>query len=174
MATDDIIKPTRERMRRVEGYDELTETQAGGVTKKSGALRVWTQLENLYRNGRLTGEQYQAGLKYYADWWLGLEAGRSTTMRWSEYISGLGGGDGNMDAAERRVFHAKRWAEANKILEELGVRKAIHWLVINDIKPENIGRKHWGYSGRKTASAGAVTGISIALQRLAKFYGLAK
>jgi hypothetical protein len=171
---DDIINPTPERMRHSIGHDELTETQAGGVTKKSGAKRMWTQLENLYRNGRLTGEQHQAGLKYYADWWLGLEAGRSTTMRWSEYISGLGGGDGNMDAAERRVFHAKRWAEANKILEELGVRKAIHWLVINDIKPENIGRKYWGYSGRKTASAGAVTGISIALQRLAKFYGLVK
>lgn len=173
MPDDQIIKPNKHRLRRAPGYDELTETQAGGVTKKSGAVRVWTQVENLYRNKRLTDEQYQAGLKYYADWWLGLEAGRSTTMRWSEYISGLGA-SGDMDAAERRVFHAKRWAEANKILEELGVRKVIHWLVVNDIKPENIGRKHWGYSGRKTASAGAVTGISIGLQRLAKFYGMVK
>lgn len=174
MAADDIIKPTRERMRRAVGYDELTEAQAGGVVRKSGAVRLWNQLENLYRNGRLTPEQYQAGQKYYADWWLGLEAGRSITMRWSEYISGLGGGDGNLDAAERRVFHAKRWAEANKVLEEMGTRKCIHWLIINDIKPENIGRKFWGYAGKHGACASAVTGIVISLERLAKFYGLVR
>jgi hypothetical protein len=170
----DAIKPTRQRMRRAPGYDELTEAQSGGVARKSGAVRVWSQLENLYRNRRLTDEQYQAGQKYYADWWLGLEAGRSITMRWSEYISGLGGGDGNMDAAERRVFHSRRFAKANEVLEGLGTRKAVHWFVINDIKPEDIGRKFWGYSGRKTASAGAVTGIALSLQQLAKFYGLAK
>lgn len=172
--TDEVIKPTRQRMRRAPGYDELTEAASGGVTRKSGAVRVWTQLENLYRNRRLTDEQYQAGQRYYADWWLGLEAGRSITMRWSEYISGLGGGEGNLDAAERRVFHAKRFAQANEILEELGVRKALHWLVINDVPCEAIGRKFWGYRTRFTASAGAVTGISIGLQRLAKFYGLVK
>lgn len=172
--TDEIIRPTRQRMRRAPGFDELTETQRGGVTRKTGAVRVWTQLENLYRNRRLTPEQYEAGQRYYADWWLGLEAGRSITMRWSEYISGLGGGEGNMMAAERRVYHAKRWAQANEILEELGTRKAVHWLVINDTPAEAIGRKFWGYSGKHSAAAGAVTGIGISLQRLAKFYGLVK
>lgn len=171
---DDIVRPTKQRMRLAPGFDELTETQAGGTTRKSGAVRVWSQVENLYRNGRLTAEQHQAALKYYADWYIGLQSRGKVTMRWSEYISGLGGGSGNLDAAERRVFHSKRWAEANKLLEELGTRKAVHWLVINDVKPEDIGRKFWGYSGRKTASAGAVTGISLSLQRLAKFYGLVK
>ena len=173
-AADEIVKPTRQRMRRAPGFDEMTETQAGGVTRKSGAVRLWTQLENLYRNGRLTPEQYQAGQRYYADWWLGLEAGRSITMRWAEYISGLGSGEGNMDAAERRVFHAKRWAAANKVLEEMGTKKLVHWLVIADIKPELIGRRAWGYRTRFTASAGAVTAIGISLQRLAKFYGMAR
>ena len=170
---DDIVKPTRERMRRAPGYDELTETQAGGTTRKSGAVRVWSQLENLYRNRRLTDEQYQAGQKYYADWYLGLGAGRSITMRWSEYISGLGG-SGNLDAAERRVFHRKRFAEANKLLDDMGTRKAIHWFVINDTPCGAIGKKFWGYREVRTASAGASTSIAISLQRLAKFYGLAK
>jgi hypothetical protein len=170
----DTIKPTRQRMRRAPGFDELTETQSGGVARKSGAVRVWSQLENLYRNRRLTDEQYQAGQKYYADWWLGLEAGRSITMRWSEYISGLGGGDGNMDAAERRVFHGRRFAKANEILDGLGVRKAVHWFVINDIPAEQIGRKFWGYKGQRAASASATTVVGLALQQLAKFYGLAK
>jgi hypothetical protein len=172
--SDEVIKPTRQRMRRAPGHDELVETAAGGTTRKSGAVRVWSQLENLYRNGRLTPEQHQAGLKYYADWYIGLESRGSITMKWSEYISGLGGGSGNMDAAERRVFHAKRWAQANKILEDLGTRKCIHWLVINDIKPEMIGRRFWGYKGKHSASAGAVTGIALSLQMLAKFYGLVK
>ena len=171
--TDDVIKPTRQRMRRAPGYDELLETAAGGTTRKSGAVRVWSQLENLYRNGRLTPEQHQAGQKYYADWYLGLESRGSVTMKWSEYISGLSG-SGDMDAAERRVFHSKRFAQANKILEELGTRKAVHWFVINDMPCEAIGRRFWGYRSVSTASAGASTSIAISLQRLAKFYGLVK
>jgi hypothetical protein len=174
MADDALIRPTKERLRYSPGNDELTEAQAGGVPKKTGAVRVWTQLENLYRNRRLTAEQYQAGQRFYADWWLGLESGRSITMRWSEYISGLTGGEGNMDAAERRVFHYKRFSAANKLLDEIGVRKAVHWLVINDYPCESIGRKYWGYYGARSASAGAVVGIGIGLSRLAKFYGIEK
>jgi hypothetical protein len=171
--TDDVIKPTRQRMRRAPGWDELMETQAGGTTRKSGAVRVWTQLENLYRNRRLTDEQYQAGQKYFADWYLAGFAPR-VTSRMSEWVQNNSGSPGNLDAAERRVFHAKRWAQANAILEELGTRKAVHWLVITDTPAEAIGRKYWGYSGKHSAAAGAVTGISISLQRLAKFYGIAK
>lgn len=170
---EDVIKPTRQRLRRAPGLDEIVETLPGGTTRKSGAVRVWSQLENLYRNNRLTAEQYQAGQKYYADWYLGLQAGRSVTMKWSEYISGLGG-DGNLDAAERRVFHSKRFAAANVLLDELGTRKAVHWLVINDMPAETIGRKFWGYAGKHSASAGAVTGITVSLHRLSKFYGLMK
>lgn len=173
MADDEIIRPTSERMRRVRGYDELTEAQAGGVVRKSGAVRIWSQLENLYRNGRLTAEQHQAGQKYYADWYLAGFAPR-VTSRMAEWVQNAGGSPGNLDAGERRVFHAKRFAQANAKLEELGTRKAVHWLIINDTPAEQIGRKHWGYSGRKTASAGAVTAVAISLQMLAKFYGLLK
>lgn len=170
----EIIKPTRQRMRRAPGFDELTETQAGGTTRKSGAVRVWSQLENLYRNRRLTDEQYQAGQKYFADWYLAGFSPR-VTSRMSEWVQNNGGaGSGNLDAAERRVFHAKRFAQANVLLEELGTRKAVHWLIINDTPCEAIGRKFWGYSGKHSAAAGAVTGIVISLQRLAKFYGLEK
>ena len=170
---DDVVKPTRQRMRLAPGFDELTETQAGGTTRKSGAVRVWSQLENLYRNRRLTDEQYQAGRKFYADWYLGGFQPRITS-RMSEWVQGAAGGVGNMDAAERRVFHQRRFAQANAILEELGTRKAVHWLIIADTPAESIGRRFWGYGGRKTASAGAVIGISVSLQRLAKFYGIAK
>ena len=170
---EDIVKPTRERLRRAVGLDEVVETTTGGITRKNGAVRVWSQLENLYRNNRLTPEQHQAGLKYYADWYLSIESRARVTMRWSEYISGLGG-SGNMDAAERRVFHGKRWAEANKRLEDIGMRKAIHWLVINDVPCEQIGRKFWGYKTKHKASASATTAAALALQLLAKFYGLVK
>lgn len=170
---DDIVKPTRQRMRRAPGYDELSETTSGGISRKSGAVRVWSQLENLYRNRRLTDEQYQAGQKYYADWYLaGFQP--NVTSKMQEWIQNGGGGFGSMDAMERRVFHQKRFAQANEILEGLGTRKAVHWLCINDIPTEQIGRKFWGYSGRKTASAGAVIGVTISLQQLAKFYGIAK
>lgn len=170
---EEIIRPTAERMRRVQGYDELTETQRGGTVRKTGAIKVWNPLENLYRNGRITPEQHQAGLKYYADWWLGTQSGRSVTMKWSEYISGISG-SGDMDAAERRVFHSKRFAKANERLEDIGMRKAIHWLVINEIPCEQIGRRFWGYRTKHKASASATTAAALALQLLAKFYGLVK
>jgi hypothetical protein len=170
---DDIVKPTRERMRRAPGYDELTEVNAGGVSRKSGAVRVWSQLENLYRNKRLTDEQYQAGQKYYADWYLaGFQP--NVTSKMQEWIQNGGGGQGSMDAMERRVFHQKRFAQANALLEDMGVRKAIHWLCINDTPCEQIGRKFWGYKTKHKASASAATAAGLALQLLAKFYGLVK
>lgn len=173
LMTEDVIKPTRQRMRRAPGFDELTETQAGGTTRKSGAVRVWSQLENLYRNRRLTDEQYQAGQRYFADWYLAGFSPR-VTSRMSEWVQGAAGAPGDLDAAERRVFHQKRFAQANEILEDLGTRKAVHWFVINDTPCEAIGRKFWGYREVRTASAGASTSIAISLQRLAKFYGLVK
>jgi hypothetical protein len=170
---DDIVKPTRERLRRAPGITEMVEVVGGGVTRKSGAVRIWSQLENLYRNRRLTDEQYQAGQKYYADWYLSGFAPR-VTSRMAEWVQNGGGGQGSMDAMERRVFHQKRFAQANAVLEGLGTRKAVHWFVLGDTPAEQIGRKFWGYAGKHSASAGAVTGIAISLQQLAKFYGLVK
>ena len=91
-----------------------------------------------------------------------------------EWIQNGGGGQGSMDAMERRVFHQKRFAQANALLEDMGVRKAIHWLCINDTPCEQIGRKFWGYKTKHKASASAATAAGLALQLLAKFYGLVK
>ena len=170
---DDIVKPTPQRMRRAPGFDELTETLPGGRTRKSGAKRVWTQLDNIYRNGRLSPEQHAAGLKYFTDWYLAGFAPR-VTSRMAEWVQNSGAGSGNLDSAERRVFHQKRFAQANIVLEEMGTRKAVHWFLINDTPAEAIGRKFWGYKGKHSASAGAVTGITLSLQMLARFYGLVK
>lgn len=173
MTDDQVIKPTRQRMRRAPGFDELTETQAGGTTRKSGAVRVWDPLENLYRNGRLTSEQYQAGRKYEADWYLAGFAPR-VTSRMQEWIQNWGGSPGNLDAAERRVFHQRRFAEANKLLDTFDFRKPIHWLICNEIPAEAIGRKAWGYRTRHKANTAGRVDIARALQGLAKFYGLVK
>ena len=60
------------------------------------------------------------------------------------------------------------------LLDELGIRKAVHLFVINDIPAEHIGRKLNGYRGQRAATASGVTIIGIGLQHLARFYGLAK
>lgn len=168
------ILPTDERLRMAPGFDELTEASAGGVLKKTGAIRVWSALENLYRNRLITPEQYDAGEKLYRDWYLGHVASAQVTMKWSEYISGLGGGEGNLDAAERKAFHAKRYAQANVLLDQLRIRKPVHWLVINDIKPEDVGRRLRGYRGQRAASASGTTAVALGLDLLARFYGIAK
>lgn len=168
------ILPTPERMAQVNGFDELAEATAGGMLKRTGAIRVWSALENLYRNRLITGPQYDAGEKFYRDWYIGHVASSQVTMKWSDYVSGLSGPGGNLDAAERKAFHAKRYAQANAMLEQLRIRKPIHWLVINDIKPQDVGRRFRGYRGADRASAAGTTVVAIGLELLAKFYGLVK
>lgn len=170
------ITATPERMRLAGyAYDEMAEATAGGMLKKTGAIRVWSALEDLYRNKRITGPQYDAGEKYYRDWYLGHMASSQITMKWSDYVSGLGGGDNqSMDAAERKVFHVKRYAAANALLDSIDLRKPVHWLVINDIKPRDVGSRFRGYRGADKAQAAGTTTIAIGLQALAKFYGLIK
>lgn len=168
---DDIVKPTPQRMRMAPGFDELTEALPGGRTRKSGARKIWSQLENLYRNRRLTDEQHAAGEQYYRDWYLSGQSPKITS-KMAEWVQNSSGGSGNMDAAERRVFHQKRFRQANGILEEMGMRKLVHWFVINDIPCEAIGKKFWGYRDIRTASASASASVAISLQRLAKFYGM--
>lgn len=170
------VPATPERIRLAGyGFDELAEATAGGMLKKTGAIRVWSALEDLYRNKRITGPQYDAGEKYYRDWYIGFMASSQVTMKWSDYVSGLGGSDNqSMDAAERKVFHVKRYAAANAILEQLDIRKPVHWLVINDIKPRDVGSRFRGYRGADKAQAAGATAVAIGLQALAKFYGLVK
>ena len=170
-----ILAPTPERMRQAGyAFDELAEASAGGMLKKTGAIRVWSALENLYRNRLITAPQYDAGEKYYRDWYIGFQAPAQITMRWSDYVSGLGADGGSMDAAERRVFHVKRFAEANGLLERIDMRKPIHWLVINDVHPQDVGRRLRGYRGKDKAAAAGTTAVALGLQALAKFYGLVK
>lgn len=168
------VGPTPERLAKASGIDEMAEATTGGVLKKSGAIRVWSALENLYRNRLISGPQYDAGEKLYRDWYLGHVASSQVTMKWSDYVSGLSGGGGNLDAAERKAFHAKRYAEANTLLDQLRIRKPVHWLVINDIKPQDVGHRYRGYRGKERASAAGTTVVAIGLELLAKFYGLVK
>lgn len=167
------ILPTPERLKMAVGYDELTEANAGGMLRKTGAIRLWSALEDLYRKKLITPEQYDAGEKLYRDWYLGHVAPSKVTMKWTEYISGLGG-TGNLDAAERKAFHAKRYAQANLLLDQLRVKKPVHWLVINGIKAEDVGRRLRGYRGQRAASASGTTAVALGLDLLARFYGLAK
>jgi hypothetical protein len=170
---DEIIRPTKERMRKAIGYTEVVEAMPGGLTRKNGALRITRNLDDLLSKRLITPEQHAAGQKYYADHEMAGFSPR-VTMRWSEWIQGLAGSPGNLDAAERRVFHKKRWHQANQLLEERGWRKAVHWLVMDDLKIEQIGRKYWGYRNDRAASASGRATVADALQLLAKFYGLVK
>jgi hypothetical protein len=169
------IGPTPERMAQIgRDFDPVTEAAAGGMLKRTGAIRVWSQLENLHRNGLITTPQYDAGEQYHRDWYLGFQASAQVTMRWSEHISGMGGSGTAMDAAERRAFHARRFAGANGLLETMGLRKSVHWLVINDVRPREVGHRLRGYRGRDQAKAAGTTAVAIGLQCLARFYGLSK
>lgn len=171
-ADDDIVKPTKERMRKVIGFDEMVEAQSGGTLKKSGAIRLHGPILDIFKKRRITPEQFAAAEKYFADWYIAHGSQQRVTMKWQEYIGGGFSPAGNMDAGERRSFHAKRFAQANALLEELKLRKPVHWMVICEQTAEQIGRLHWRYSGKHSAGTAAVVGIQSGLQRLAVFYGI--
>lgn len=170
---DEIIRPTRERMAKAIGHEEVVEVTPGGMTRKNGAVRLTGAVADIYKKGRIDDVQLSAAERYYLDWYIGFGSTERVTMRWAEYIGGHSPG-GSLDAAERRVFHQKRYAEANKLLEQMGWRKPVHWLVITDRTAEQVGRLHYRYRGKHSGSAAAVTGLRDALQFLAVFYGLAK
>ena len=171
----DVVLPTPQRLRMIgNNFDALSEATTGGIPKKTGAIRVWSSLENLYRNGHISGQQRDAGERYYRDWYIGFQASAAVTMKWSEHISGADGAAPVMDVAERKVFHAKRFALANKMLDEIQMRKPVHWLCINDIRAEDIGRRSRGYRSKDKAQAAGTTLAVVGLQNLAKFYGLVK
>jgi len=171
----EAIGPTPERLAQIgRACDPVTEADAGGMLKRTGAIRVWSQLENLHRNNLITTHQYDAGEQYHRDWYLGFQASAQVTMKWSEHISGMGGSATVLDAAERRAFHARRFAEANGLLDTIGLRKPIHWLCISDIRPRDVGHRLRGYRGRDQAKAAGATAIAIGLDVLARFYGLIK
>lgn len=172
--TDDIVRPTPERLAMIgDGFDNVTETVSRNQVRATGAVRVWSSLEHLYRNHAISEAEYDAGEQFYRDWFLGFHASEQTTMQWSEYIPGSGG-SGDLDAAERRTFHARRFARANARLDEIGVRKLVHWVVINGLNAEQVGRRWRGYRTRHKAAASGATAVSMALGVLAKFYGLAR
>lgn len=174
--TDDVVRPTPERRMQIgDRWDPVTETTARNVVKDTGAVRAWSSLENLYRNRVITGTMRDAGEKYYRDWFLGYHASESTTMRWSDYVQGGGATGGQpLDAAERRVFHVRRFQDVNRLLDQIGVRKPVHWLIINDLTVEQIGRQGRGYRGKDSASAAGATLIVLGLKAMARFYGLEK
>lgn len=174
-AVPGAVGPTPERISKAQGLDHLAEATSGGMLKRTGAVRLWSALENLYRNRLITAVQRDAGEKFYADWFIGYHAASQITMRWSDYVSGFGAGDNQtMDAAERRVFHVRRFQDASKLLDTFDIRKPVHWLVINDIHPQDIGRRFRGYRGKDKAASAGTTTVAIGLQALAKFYGLIK
>jgi hypothetical protein len=170
---DEIIRPTKERMRKAIGWTEMVEVASGGTTRKSGAVREIRWLDDLWQKGLVSSEEREAGYKYQTDHELAGYSPR-VTLDYRRMMGGLDRGQPDMDAAERRVFHRDRWHKANKILEEIKCKKAMHWFLIENIKPETIGRQYWGYGGQRASTASARATISIALYRLARFYGIVR
>jgi hypothetical protein len=173
------ITATPERMQMVgQNFDEMAEATSGGLLRKTGAIRVWTSLENLYRNKVISAIEKDAGDQYYRDHYIVHVGGMNVTMNWSDHVSSFGGSYGNLDAAERREFHRKRLHAANKTLKNMTMDerfyKLIQWVVVDDCGSTEVGRRARGLRDRKRAGASGSASISDALAVLAQFYGMSK
>lgn len=164
------ISPTPERLAKVEtGTIHLVETEGKGGTTKRAGLKIISPLEELMYHERITEKEYQAGMRYYADY-VYAERPSQAVMRWKEYISNSHSPE-DLDHAERVTFHSKRYADAQRVLGPY-MGAVARMLLVEEMSCVQIGRAVHGYKNLNSASASGVAMATAMLDLLARFYRL--
>jgi hypothetical protein len=170
MEEEERIGPTPERLAKVEtGVIDLVETEGKGGTTKRAGMKIISPLEELMYNQRITEREYQAGMRFYADY-VYTERPSQAVMRWKEYISASHSPQ-DLDHAERVAYHSKRYADAKRVLGTY-MGSVARMLLIEEMSCETIGKVIHGYRNRNSASASGMGMATAMLDMLARFYRL--
>ena len=168
--TDERDGPTPERLSKVKTamVDVMETVTRGGALKMTGR-RIVTPLDDLRHHDRITEREHAAGMRYYADY-VYAERPSQSVMRWQEFVSSSHT-PGELDGAERKAFHSRRFADANAWLGKY-LASIVRMLVVEDMAAMEIGVAVFGYKHRNSASSAGVALASAGLERLASFYRL--
>ena len=164
MTTDRTIGPTPERLAKA---GDQVEAFSPGENVHHAAIRMLDghPLERLATRGVITGDQYHAGTRFYADW----------------YYSGLAA-SGVIDPSREVVDGGQTIRESDRKLAAMTSYKRavqaigmIHSTVVTDLvlleQPvEAWGRKWFGQKAAKLAKAQAHAALIMALQALDHHY----
>ena len=154
-----LVPPTPERVAKAEGFFHAA---------KDGSIIVKdAHFERLHSRGKITQQQYDAGVKYRHHWHNGGMQERYAVQN----FMGVGGGEGweYLPATERQVQHREIYRKA---VQDLGpiLSVVVEDIVCREADPVMIGRKLWHYADDKQARAAATSALVIGLDRLYRFF----
>jgi hypothetical protein len=179
--------PTPERRQHmVEALAAFLETVNGKTVQPTGALRITSVCDAMLRRGQITQVEHQAAEKLYADFQRGMKGSVGLTQNYGERTGGSSSpawqhDADTMDPAERRSFYHRRFMNAcrslgNLLLVESMLRTVCEIGALGETKQctlADIGRDLLGYQQEAQCQAGGAVVIKIALEIIARFYGLA-
>lgn len=170
MSAEELVRPTPERLGKVSPkvVVRVVENEGGGHGRLTGT-KILSPLEELLHRERIEAREFEAARKFYVDWYF-TERPSQAVMRWQEFVSS-GASPGDLDQAERRSFHAKRFAGACQSLGAYHGAVA-KMLVLDEMSLTQIGIRIFGFKSRNGAAGSGLAAAVGMLDVLARFYKL--
>lgn len=181
MEKTDRLEPTPERIRKAEEYVEFAMLPDHEKRKIIGHRpgKIIDPIESLLGKERISLKQFQAGRKYYWDWYIGCQLSQRVTPKYTELTDHENYGESHQDAATRRAHLHKSYIKATDRLGSARLAMIARLLVLEDRQPgepnttlEEVGRYITGYKDKSMSIASAVSALIICLDILADHYGL--
>lgn len=164
MTADRTIGPTAERLAKagedVEAFTPDTSTNFRAIRMLDGHV-----LERLASRSVITGDQYQAGMRFYADWYFGGLAASGVIDPGRIIV------DGGIQeqVSKRKMEAAHRWGHAVRAVGKVHSLVLID-VVLHETSLEAYGRRRYGSSSPKIAKRDATVALMDALESLDHHY----
>jgi hypothetical protein len=161
--TDLPTGPTKERLRQA-GEDVEAFTPDENVNFKTIRMLDGSPLEKLATAEKITGDQYNAGSRYFSDWYhSGLAPGGAT-----DYSRDKVDCPGYVDISYERMAAQTRF---NRALKAIG---AVHAHILDDVllsdAPLAVYADRFNFVRRRDRSLAALTALRLALDALSEHY----
>ena len=160
------IAATPERMRKAGDHvEKINVDHEQGRHHNTVRLLDGSPIDMLAKRGAITGDQYQAAVRIYADWYQSGFAHSGVLDPGKPFVDG----GGRSEPTDQRLDAAQRYNRAIKALGPVHMQP-IHAIVINGYKVADYGHSQFGYRHPKKAGLAALTALRLALDQLDLHY----
>ena len=159
---DEIIQPTPERLAKAGDATGEHVTESGRRTVR---MLDGSQVSMLFERGSLNADQFNAGERFYADWYFAGLAASGVIDPARDVVDG-----GKIETmTERRLAALGRWQSAVQGVGKMH-SQALTCIVLLDEPLEVYGRRYHKRASRKDATIAAITVLQVALAQLDLYY----
>jgi len=131
---------------------------------------VSAPLDRMWKDGRITQEEFNAGDRYRSDAYLAAVDPGAGTVDWNRAGSGGNGSRVPSVFSAQVVADARmRWRDSNRAMSEL-TRIVLAHALIDEHKLEEIGQAVFGFRNHRDAAASGQAAVRMALSGLARHY----